>query len=105
LLAGALAGPQKRVGLQVISGSYDALRVAPATGYDTLTAKTLAPGGVLAVEIRETSTCLYSLYSQMLYGKMVVDSLNPTTRRIYGRVVIDPNCGYHSVVPDSVPAS
>ena len=104
-LAGALAGVQKRVGLQVVAGGYEALLEAPLTGYDTLTPKVLAPGGVLAVEIREPSACFSSLFSQVLYGKLVVDSVKPATRRIYGRTVIDPNCGYRSVVPDSVPKS
>jgi hypothetical protein len=36
---------------------------------------------------------------------MVVDSVKQDTRRIYARTVVDLNCGYHQVVPDSIPTS
>jgi hypothetical protein len=93
------------VGLQVVPGTFDALREAPATGYDTLAVQTVAPGAVLAVELLDNNFCLYSLGGQMLYAKLVVDSVNVGTRRLFARSVIDPNCGYRSVVPDSLPSS
>jgi hypothetical protein len=36
---------------------------------------------------------------------MVIDSIIPATRRLYGRLVIDPNCGYRGLVPDSIPTN
>jgi hypothetical protein len=39
----------------------------------------------------------------MLYAKLTVDSVNTASRRLYARTVFDPNCGYRSVVPDSIP--
>jgi hypothetical protein len=107
-LAGTLAGTFKRVGLQQVSGTFDALREVPATGYDTLGTKTLNPGTVLAVELRDPSACYSAISlvsSQFLYAKLVVDSVNTVARKIYLRTVIDPNCGYRSVVPDSVPTN
>ena len=102
-IASDLAGNVKRVGLQVVPGTFDAVREAPETGYDTLSAQTVRPGDVLAVELLDLNTCLYSLGGQLLYAKLTVDSVNTTTRRIYARAVVDPNCGYRSVVPDSIP--
>ena len=102
-IASDLAGSVKRVGLQVVPGTFDSVREAPETGYDTLGAKTVNPGDVLAVELLDLNTCLYSLGGQMLYAKLTVDSVNTTARRIYARAVVDPNCGYRSVVPDSIP--
>jgi hypothetical protein len=32
-----------------------------------------------------------------------VDSVNLAARKLYARTVTDPNCGYRSVVPDSIP--
>jgi hypothetical protein len=77
--------------------------VVPATGYDTLAARTVNVGDVLAVEMLDLTTCLYSLGGQTLYAKLTVDSIDATARRLYARTVIDPNCGYRSVVPDSIP--
>jgi hypothetical protein len=102
-LASDLAGSVKRVGLQVIPGSFESLREAPETGYDTLGAKTINIGDVIAVELFDIQTCLYSLGGQMLYAKLTVDSVNAASRRLYARTVFDPNCGYRSVVPDSIP--
>src|SRR3954467_7008811 len=95
-LGGAPAGTLKRVGLQVVSGGFDALREAPETGYDTLNAKTITVGSAVAVQMIDNTACFsYSiLQSQLLYAKFVVDSVNAGTRRLYGRIVIDPNCGY-----------
>jgi hypothetical protein len=104
-LASALAGTAKRVGLQVMTGNFDEIRAVPQTGYDTVNVKTINTGTVLAVELRDPNVCFsYSLVSsQFIYAKMVVDSINPTTRKLYVRTVVDANCGYFSVVPDSVP--
>ena len=84
---------------------FDQLRIAPSTGYDTIAVKMISPGAVLAVEIRDGSSCFsYSqITSQFLYAKLVVDSINTATKKLYARTVVDANCGYFSVVPDSVP--
>ncbi len=108
VVAGALAGTKKRVGLQVVSGTFDALREVPAAGYDTLNPKTITPGTVLAVQLQDPTAC-YSSYnltiltSQLIFAKLVVDSVDTSARRLFIRAVVDPNCGYRQVVADSVP--
>ena len=102
-LASDLSGNVKRVGLQVVPGSFESVREVPETGYDTLGAKTVNVGAVLAVEMFDLRTCLYSLGGQMMYAKLTIDSVNTASRRLYARTVLDPNCGYRSVVPDSIP--
>lgn len=101
-IGGALAGTLKRVGLQTVTGGFDQLVAVPATGYDTLSTKLLTPGTVLAVELRDGTSCFSSLKSSLLYAKLVVDSIT-AGNRIWIRTVIDPNCGYRGVVPDSIP--
>lgn len=105
LLGGAPAGPLKRVGLQIVPGSFDALREAPETGYDTLNVKTINVGTTVAVELRDQTACFsYSVLTpQLLYAKFTIDSVTPATRKIYGKLVLDPNCGYRGLVPDSIP--
>ena len=108
VVAGAVAGPRKRVGLQVMTGGFDALTEVPNTGYDTLNAKTVLPGAVVAVELVDPTAC-YSSYnltiltSQLIYAKLVVDSVDVPGRRLFVRTVVDPNCGYRQVVPETVP--
>jgi hypothetical protein len=104
-LAGALAGTAKYVGLQTVTGTFEQLSLVPQTGYDTVSVKTINPGTVLAVELRDPTACFsYTLLtSQFLYAKLVVDSVNTASKKLYIRTVVDANCGYFSVVPDSVP--
>ena len=102
-LAGGLVGTQKRIGLQLVSGSFEQLREAPASGYDTLNVKTVTAGSVVAVEIQDINTCLYSLNGTNLYAKLVVDSVHTSERRVFGRTVSDANCGFREVMPDTIP--
>jgi hypothetical protein len=102
-VAGDLAGTLKRIGLQPVAGPFESVREAPSTGYDTLSVRTITPGAVLAVELQEIAQCQYSAGGFYLYGKLVVDSVTTTPRRIFGRYVLDPNCGYRQVMPDTIP--
>jgi hypothetical protein len=112
-VGGALANLQQaylglsslpRVGLQIVPGTFDALTQVPTTGYDTLNVQTLAPGAVMAVNVLD-ATCALSLAGTTISAKMTVDSVNATARKIYLRTVVDPNCGYTSVVPSVVPTN
>lgn len=105
-VAGPLAGlVPTRVGLQTISGSFESVREAPDRGYDTLNVKSITPGTVVVAELVDLvqGLCIYSLNGSSTYAKFVVDSVNPATRRFYVRSVGDANCGYRSLVPDSIP--
>ena len=104
-IASDLAGSVKRVGLQVVPGAFETVLQVPATGYDTLAARTINVGDVIAVELLDLTSCIYSLGGQKLYAKLTVDSVNASARKLYARTVLDPNCGYRSVVPDSIPTS
>jgi hypothetical protein len=91
-----------RVGLQIVPGSFESLTEVPTTGYDTLSIQTLVPGATMAVTVLDPS-CAFSLGGTSIAAKLTVDSVNTSTRKIYLRTVVDPNCGYISVVPDSIP--
>lgn len=105
VIGGALAGPLKRVGMQLVTGPFENVREVPSSGYDTLSVQTVLPGQVLAVELQDFQSCLYSLGGSMIYAKLTVDSVNTTTRRLFGRTVVDPNCGYRQVMPDTIPTN
>jgi hypothetical protein len=104
-LGGSLTrfGILPRVGLQVMPGSFESVTSAPATGYDTLSVQTINPGTVLAAEVLDYVTCANSLGGQALYAKLTVDSVDLSGRRVYARSVVDPNCGYRELLPDSIP--
>jgi hypothetical protein len=105
-LAGPLAGTTaNRVGLQKVGGPFESVRTAPDRGYDTLRVDTIEPGTVIAAELIQQSSaaCIYSLNGSAMYAKFVVDSVALPTRRLFVRHVIDGNCGFKSLVPDSIP--
>ena len=97
--------PLKRIGLQTVPGPFEAVRLAPTTGYDTLSAQTITPGTVLAVQLLDFANCYTGFGGSTLYAKLTVDSVDAATRHIYTRTVVDPNCGYRGLVADSVPTS
>jgi len=105
-IAGPLVGTvPTRVGLQKVAGTFEALREAPDRGYDTLSVQTITPGTVVAVELVDqlSGICFYSLNGSSTYAKFVVDSVKLPTQQLYVRSVADANCGYRSLVPDSIP--
>src|SRR5690348_5590472 len=73
--------PLKRVGLQMVTGSFEALRVAPSNGYDTLSAQTVTPGTVLAVQLLDYANCFTGFGGSELYAKLTVDSVDAANRR------------------------
>ena len=105
-VAGPLAGViRTRVGLQTVTGSFESVREAPDRGYDTLAVRTIQPGTVVVAELVDliSGLCVFSLSGSSTYAKFVIDSVNPTARRFYVRSVGDANCGYRSLVADSLP--
>jgi hypothetical protein len=105
-VAGPLAGiVPTRVGLQTVSGTFESVRQAPDRGYDTLKVQTITPGTVVVAELVDlvAGLCVFSLSGSSTYAKFVVDSVIPSTRRFYVRSVGDANCGYRSLVADSIP--
>lgn len=105
-VAGPLAGVvPTRVGLQAVDGSFESVRQAPDRGYDTLSVMTVATGKVVVAELVNlvAGLCTFSLSGSQQYAKFVVDSVNTSKRQFFVRTVGDANCGYRSLVADSIP--
>jgi hypothetical protein len=96
-----LAGP-KPVGLQRITGTFDALERAPNSGYVFDSTFTVTPGQGLVMQVQSSDECL-AYFSSIRYTKLVVDSIDATRRTVFFRTVHDPNCGYRNLVPGAVP--
>lgn len=92
------------VGLQAVSGTFDALTSAPRTAfrYDSSTVVS-GKGGVFVAEITDPTLCAVSLKGAAYFAKLVVDSVRISDRAIFIREVVDPNCGFRSLVSGSIP--
>ena len=98
-----LAAPEanvRQVGLRTVSGPFEDLTSAPRDGYVYDEALTVDPGETVAIEA--ATPCQYP-YPQVIFGKLVVDSVNIATRAIHFRAVADPSCGFRSLVPGEIP--
>jgi hypothetical protein len=82
------------LGVQKIDASFDDYTQAAKNGYETDSTVVVKVGQTVGFDVYDTSTCtVYSLGSSY-YVKLVVDSINPSLRAIYVRMLSDPNCGY-----------
>lgn len=92
-LVGTPISGSRTVALQRISGSYESVLLAPTNGWQLDSAVTLVPGEVLGVRMTSAS-CAYQMSTDM-FAKLVVDSVK-TGGLIFGRGLINPNCGFRS---------
>ena len=86
----------RRVGLLPIDTTFEQVTSAPRTGYVYDQPVTLGPGGVVVIEAQ--IPCPYP-YPQLIFSKLVVDSVKVADRAIYIRAVTDPSCGFRSFLP------
>ena len=85
----------RQVGIQKATTTYDLVTLAPTAGY-TYDSVTVAKRGETVIVQAPSTTCsLYAL--PYLYAKVVVDSIDPTTRTLYGRTMINSNCTFRSL--------
>ena len=95
LLAAQEAGV-RRVGLLVVDTVFEQLTSAPRAGYVYDEPAVVEPGGVVAIEAQVP--CPYP-YPQLIFSKLVVDSVKVAERAIFIRAVTDPSCGFRSFLP------
>ena len=69
---------------------------APAAGYTLDTIQVVGPLEPVVFELKP-AYCSLQLQSS-LYAKFVVDSVNVASRRIYYRLLVNPNCGRRGLV-------
>lgn len=90
-----------QVGLQKVSGPFESVTAAPASGYKVDSTVVAAEGDVIVIEAvhnRDNDVCTFAL-SPNLYAKISIDTVFLASRTIKFRFVYDPNCGYRSFEP------
>jgi hypothetical protein len=89
-----LGAATREVGLQRSPLAFATIQFAPTGGYVFDSAMALVPGHTILLASLAPGCVTYA--DPAVYGKLVLDSVNLTTRAIYLRADIDPNCGYRS---------
>ena len=90
-------------GFQVSKVPFDSVTYAPTSGYDPGSAQRLQVGMTLLASSR-TQTCNYTI-TYPYYAKIKILAIDPVGRSVTFRMLDDRNCGYRSLVDDSVPPS
>jgi len=85
------------VGLQVLAGAFETVSEAPKTGWVRDSVLTVVPGEVVGLRVA-SSLCQFSS-APYFHSKMVVDSVNVSQRRIWLRILTNPNCGFRGLQP------
>jgi hypothetical protein len=97
LLSNGTVGATQRVGLQIVAGSFESVTKAPGGGFKYDSTVTVTPGQTVVLEV-VSDACQFTL-AQLLYSKVVVDSINASSRQVFFRATRDPNCGFKSFAP------
>jgi hypothetical protein len=100
----ALAQPMdgRSIAIRVDTAAFESIQRAPVRGYVRDSVVTVPVGDVAILETPFPGCGPYSI-SQNVSAKLVIDSVNVGTRRIFFRAVNNPNCGFRSLRPKVVP--
>lgn len=91
------------VGVQKVSTSYESFEKAPSTGYVSDSLFSAKIGDVFAIQTSDPSACSFSVYSNVIYGKVQILSVDPVARTLRTRFTVNPNCGFFSLIPSGTP--
>jgi len=92
------SGGARPVAMQKIAAPFEQVAEAPKTGYQADSALVAVPGETIVVQSAHnfsSDLCQFAL-NPNIYAKIAVDSVNLSTRTIYFRMGLDPNCGFRS---------
>ena len=88
-----------RVGFRIDSISpFDLITKAPTSGFAYDTALALVVGQTLLIDVIDNSCVGQSFLGFNIRAKLMMDSVNATSRAIAFRILSNPNCGFRSLV-------
>ena len=96
-LVGTAIGAQSAIGLKRVLGGYDALVEAPRDGYVFDSVMVVKPRAAIAIQAQQ-GQCAGS-FTPYIFVKIAFDSVNVQTRALYGRTMINLNCGSRQLTP------
>lgn len=94
-----VASPSSRpVGMLKVTQLFDSVTEAPKTGYESDSALVAVPGETIIVQSAHNAAadlCQFAI-NPNIYAKIAIDSVVLSSRTIYFRMGLDPNCGFRS---------
>ena len=91
--------PVNRVGFRIDSvNAFDAITMAPTSGYAYDTTMALQVGRTLLIDVFDPTCQGRSFLGFNIRAKMVIDSVDATNRSLTFRFLANSNCGFRSLV-------
>ena len=88
-----------RVGFQVdLLRTFDQITKAPTSGFAYDSALVLPVGQVLLIDVVDPSCQGQSFLGFNIRAKLMIDSVDAARRKLYFRMLSNPNCGFRSLV-------
>ena len=100
---GGAFGANRRVGIARLDQPFESVTRAPNGGYVFDSTVVVSVGEAFAVQA-VTPYCQLDA-SPTIFSKIVVDSVKASTRELFLRLVVDPNCGFMGLVDGVIPGS
>jgi hypothetical protein len=91
--------PTHRVGLQTSTGTFDQITEAPRDGFVYDSTFRVAIGQTVLIDVIETACTFESIVGLNIRAKMVVDSVNTVTRKVFLHTLTNQNCGLRNLQP------
>lgn len=86
----------RRVGIQKSAVPYDNITQAPLNGYVYDSVTVARVGETVVVQTPASMCSLYTL--PFMYAKIIIDSIEPVSRTLYGRTMVNQNCTFRSLM-------
>lgn len=94
-MVGRGIGQSRLVGLKAGGGTFDQVISATTTGYRYDSVLVVRKGETFVVQ-SQTATCANSI-TPYIYSKASIDSVDTIERKIYGRLLVNLNCGFRGL--------
>jgi hypothetical protein len=93
-----------RVGVRRVTQSFESILEAPTDNYQYDSVAVLTVGETVLLQSGDADAARGCFGGGVIYGKVIIDSVSASARRIFTRVTANPNCGFRSLQADSVPS-
>lgn len=94
-LVGTPLSAPPAIGLQRVTGGYDSVKTAPKDGYFFDSTMVFSAGAAIVVQA-QSSICSSTL-TPFTFAKITIDSIDRGHRLLYGRALINQNCGFREL--------
>ncbi len=96
-LVGTPLGGTSAIGLKRVTGGYEGVTEAPRDGYVFDSVMVVAPRAAIVVQAQQQQ-CAGS-FTPYIFVKIAFDSVDVVTRALYGKTMINLNCGSRQLIP------